>query len=232
MIQTVPSRDIDRGTLFMNKFTIGFSILSTLVIGAGCTDEASIVDETPTGKAVFALTSGAFAVTGTLTIDPAAPGDDIVETIVNDGAPTLVVELEPGDYTATLTAWTLFEGGGPIAVAGNDADNVELDGITPDPIVIAALTNTNATINFSINTVPLVFVPENDGTATFTLAIGGDNGCDDDCEAGEECVVVGAGAPACLETCAVVGPVAPDCDGGAACLAGDDGSNVNICGPL
>jgi hypothetical protein len=232
MIQTMPSRDIDRGTLFMNKFAIGFSILSTLVIGAGCTDEASIVDETPTGNAVFALTNGDFDLTGTLLIDPVADGEDTVEVdILDDSETTLSVELAPGDYNASLIEWTLTEEGGVTRTALLPLD-VDLVTVTPSPFEILALDDTAVSINFTIGTDPLVFLPETDGEALVSLLIVEDDGCVAECGEGTECVSISGGAGACLETCDTPGLESAECTGLADCIEGDEGSTVNICGVL
>lgn len=211
----------------MNKFTIGFSILSTLLIGAGCTDEASIVDETPTGNAVFALTNGDFALQGTLTIDPVAAGDNIVETITDDSEPTVAVELAPGAYNATLTNWTLFEFLGPTRTSAAPEDVISVT-VTPAPFTIVDDVNTAVSINFLLSDAePVVFEPAVDQFALVTLSVTDDpDGCVETCAVGETCVSINDGAGTCEITCDNPGVDEETCGPGGNCVEGEE---LNIC---
>jgi hypothetical protein len=190
------------------------------------------VDETPTGNAVFALASGAFDVTGTLTIDPVDPDEDnVVVGILDDSETSLSVELAPGDYNATLSAWVLTEVDGPTRTEAEPLD-VDLVTVTPAPFAIATDADTPVSINFTIGTDPLVFVPETDGQALVSLSIIQDDGCVDACDVGEVCVSIDGGAATCEIECETPGVDEVTCGEFGVCIEGDEGSDLNICETL
>jgi len=227
----------------MNKFAVGFSILSTLLIGAGCvSDEASVVDVPQTGEAVFAITSGPFTVSGNISIalaaTPAVPVDGgsfggLAET------DTMSFGLDPATYVPTLPIWTLADDGTDIGSQGDSTDDVSFDGFivgASAPSLTATFDITSGTATpvsmaFTVGTVPVVFTTPQ-GRVDFTLDVTA-NACGDCPTAGTVCATIDSDGPFCAKTCAAPGNNTEDCD--AVGLSGrcldSASSTTNICEP-
>lgn len=187
----------------MKKLAVGFSILSTLALATGCTDEPSKADDAQTGKAAFALTDGDYTLGITLEI---FASDDIGQTTVIEtatalvGDATLEVPLPVGEYTVEATAWTLTGPGIDGSATEADADdNVALTSFDPDPFTVTAGGDVAVDINFTVDfeAVTLTLV----GNASFAPDVTATNDCDPACEAPQICAVVGGDAAACRTPC-------------------------------
>ncbi len=182
----------------MNKLAVGFSILSTL-LAVGCGDSPTIIDAPQTGKASFALAGDdGFTLTAAIEIyhvDDDAENNDLGgSTIENDELPTLDFVLPIGSYTADLTSFVLFDGGVPVP-----ADDVDFEGFSEDPIVIAANADTPVEMTFLVGTDQTVtFTSE--GAAVFSLVVV-ENECAAVCAAGSVCATIDTAEPACAKTC-------------------------------
>jgi hypothetical protein len=185
-------------SVFMNRFSIGFSILSTLLIGTGCTDEPSRADEQPMGEAVFALTSGPYSLTAVITFDPVA--GQTFSVGVSDADPVLSVPLVVGTYTVDFANWALFNGQDTIGTHQDTEDDVEFVDFVPTTFTIDEGDIQPIAVNFKVGTDAVVFdTPP--AVANFTLAVE-EGTCDVDCGAGEACFFVDdATVATCEETC-------------------------------
>jgi hypothetical protein len=209
----------DQG-VFMNRFSIRFSILSTLLIGAGCTDEPSLADERPMGEAVFALASAPYSLSAVITFDPVA--GQTFSVGVSDTDPELSVPLVVGTYTVDFANWALFNGQDTLGTDQNDEDDVEFVNFVPSTFTIDEGDIQPVAVNFKVGTDAVIFdTPP--PVATFTLAVE-EGTCDVDCGAGEACFFVDdATVATCEETCTTSADCADMTDD---CI---DGGMLSIC---
>jgi hypothetical protein len=215
--------------LFMNKFSIGFSILSTLLIGAGCTDEPSLADEAQTGTASFGLITGAFSLDAVFDISanvagaPGAVVENDVTTVAEVAA--LEVDLAPGSYIPVSVSWTLFENGGIVGSSAVPAE-VTFLGFSPSPFTIVSGETEDISMTFQIGTSQTVTVTT-EGTGGFVL-VTNEEECAEICAVGQVCAVIDQGPASCEDSCATPAVEdTEDCEG-RACLAGTGG---NVCDP-
>ncbi len=192
----------------MKQLVARMSILSTLALAAGCTDEASVLDETPTGKAAFALASGDYEIGVSIEIFAAGDDPQADEPVATGGSlignpeASFTISLPAGDdYQPALTEWSIS---GP-GITGTATDalslNVEFEGFTPAAIDITTGDTTGVTMTFIVDTEPVVisFPP---GGAVIAATVEIDDGCDPVCGGAQVCVTGGPVAqPTCVTPC-------------------------------
>jgi hypothetical protein len=117
---------------------------------------------------------------------------------------SLDVELLPGNYTATLDSFTLYDEGQPVP----DVE-VTFVGFEPNPIVITPFSATRVTLAFELGDETVV---DSDREAELII----NRGCTPACTAAQKCVDVNETGPACYATCNATTPCA---DATATCVA-------------
>jgi hypothetical protein len=188
----------------MHQLVVGFVVCSAL-LSVACGDNYGEADHLVRGMAIFELPSAAgMSFEAAISVSPDNDPAAVTQLAADQDDLSLDVELLPGNYTATLDSFTLYDEGQPVPEV-----EVTFVGFEPNPIVITPLATTRVSLAFEVGEDNVI-----DSNRDAELIING--GCTPGCTAAQKCADVNETGPACYATCNDTTPCA---DSTATCVA-------------